>query len=61
MDPLCPKCENHVDSRRDFNVEEIHGGIGDKNYDIAIVYCEKCGYIFGSFPTKKMFKDMMGK
>ena len=56
MDPICPGCKNHVDFRRDFNIEEIHGGIGDKNYDIAVAYCEKCGYIFGTMPMKKKKK-----
>ena len=52
MDPLCPGCKNKVDFRNDFNVEEIKGGIGDKGYDIAVIYCEKCGYVFGILPKK---------
>jgi len=58
MDPVC-KCGKKIDSKRDINIEEIGGGIGDKNYKIAIAYCETCSHIFGAFPTREMFKDMM--
>ena len=55
MDPVC-SCGKKIDSRRDFNVEEISGGVGDKGYDIAVIYCEHCGVIFGTMPSKKMLK-----
>ncbi|MBD3349977.1 MAG: hypothetical protein GF364_00645 [Candidatus Lokiarchaeota archaeon] len=56
MDPIC-KCGQKIDSRRDLNVEEIKGGIGDKGYKVAIVYCEKCQNILGVIPAKAMLKD----
>ena len=59
MDPICPKCGAKLDSRRDINVEEITGGIGDKGYDVAIVYCEHCQYPLGVMPSKKMIKEML--
>lgn len=59
MDPICHKCGKHIDSKRDINVEEIDGGIGDKGYKVAIVYCEHCQTIFGVIPSKEMLKDLM--
>ena len=54
MDPICPYCEHKVDSRSDFNVEEISGGAGDKGYKIAVIYCEHCRKVLGVIPGKSM-------
>lgn len=58
MDPKC-SCGKNIDSKRDINIEEIDGGIGDKGYKIAIVYCQHCQKVLGAFPSRNMWKDMM--
>ncbi len=58
MDPKC-SCGKNIDSKRDIQIEEIDGGKGDRNYKVAIVYCEHCGTIFGALPSKKMLKEML--
>ena len=60
MDPVC-QCGKAIDSRRDINVEEIEGGIGDKGYKVAIVYCEHCQAILGVIPSKDMLKEAKKK
>lgn len=59
MDPVCAKCGVKVDSKREINVEVIDGGIGDKNYKVAIVYCSKCSHIHGVIPSIDMIKDIV--
>jgi hypothetical protein len=58
MDPKC-KCGTKVDSKREINTEVIDGGVGDKGYKIAIIYCERCGQVHGVIPTKDMLKDLV--
>jgi hypothetical protein len=60
MDPKC-QCGRKIDSKRDFNVEEIRGGVGDKGYKIAIVYCSDCSHILGAFPSREMFQEMISE
>lgn len=60
MDPKC-QCGRKIDSKRDINVEEIRGGVGDKGYKVAIVYCSDCLHILGVIPSKEMFSDMIRK
>ena len=60
MDPVC-SCGRKVDSKRDINVEEIRGGIGDKNYKVAIVYCEHCQKIHGVIPSKEMLREIISE
>jgi hypothetical protein len=58
MDPVC-KCGKHLDTKRNIGVEEIDGGVGDKNYKVAIVYCSSCFAPIGVMPTKDFFKDLV--
>ena len=58
MDPIC-KCGKHLDTKRNLNVEEIDGGVGDKQYKMAIVYCSECGAPVGVMPTKAFLKDII--
>jgi hypothetical protein len=58
MDPKCA-CGKSIDAKNDINIEEIDGGAGDRNYSVAIVYCEHCQAILGVIPSKKMITKIV--